>query len=109
MSMFLPTGNFKWLSQNEIDELNILAVASDSETGYILEVDLKYPTYLNDLYNDLPFCCENIKPPTSKQTKLICNLNDKKNYIIHYRNLQQALLSGQEQKLVIISRKTSIN
>ena len=62
--------------------------------GYILEVDLEYPSTLHDYHNDLPFCAENKKIENMKQRKLITDLNDKKNYIIHYRNLQQCLQHG---------------
>jgi hypothetical protein len=40
MSQYLPYGKFKWLNDTDIDMLNI---PDDSDTGYILEVDLEYP------------------------------------------------------------------
>ena len=59
--------------------------------GYILEVDLKYPTVLHDRHSDYPFCAENKKIENMKYRKLITDLNDKNNYIIHYRNIYQRI------------------
>ena len=51
----------------------------------ILEVDLDYPESLHDEHNDYPLAPERIT--ISKVDKLVPNLNDKKNYVIHYENL----------------------
>ena len=45
-----------------------------------------------DVHNDLPFLSERIK--TEKVEKLAANLHDKTEYVIHIRNLKQALNSG---------------
>ena len=41
MSQPLPTGNFRFLSDQEIHDIDILNVPDDHPTGYILEVDLE--------------------------------------------------------------------
>ena len=64
----------------------------DSDKGYILEVDVKYPKNLHDLHSDLPFLPERMK--IDKCSKLICNLYDKKYYVVHIRSLKQALNHG---------------
>ncbi|KNE88543.1 hypothetical protein PSTG_18051, partial [Puccinia striiformis f. sp. tritici PST-78] len=47
------------------------------------------------MHSDLPFCSENIKPyHFSKCKKLVASLHDKKNYVIHYRVLQQCIQNG---------------
>lgn len=96
MSNILPLDNFKWLTEEEINNFRLTEISLHSETGYILEVDLNYPENLHDSHNELPFCAESIVPPHSKKKikKLIPNLNDKKKYIIHVRNLKQALDNG---------------
>ena len=44
--------------------------------------------------NELPLLAQNICPPDSKQSKLICNLSHKKKYAIQYQNLKQAIKNG---------------
>ena len=106
MSQYLPTGNFKWLSQKKMDRLNLAEYAKDSEKGLILEVDLDYPKQLHDLHNSYPLAPEQIKVQknmlsnyckqiaekynisTGLATKLIPTLNKKERYVLHYRNLQ---------------------
>ena len=61
----------------------------DSDKGYILEVDVKYPKKLHDLHSDLPFSPERMK--IDKCKKLVCNLNNKKDYVVHIRSLKKAL------------------
>lgn len=106
MSQHLPTGGFKWLSQKNIDRLNLATYEKDSEKGLILEVDLEYPKELHDLHNSYPLAPEQIKVNKDmlsnycKQiaekfhlsmglvTKLIPTLNNREKYVLHYRNLQ---------------------
>ena len=44
------------------------------------------------MHSDLPFFPEIMK--VNKCNKLVCNLYDKKNYIVHIRSLKQALNHG---------------
>ena len=60
--------------------------------GYILEVDVTYPKNLHDLHSDLLFFPESVN--IDKYNKLVCNLYDKKNYVVHIRSLKQALNHG---------------
>ena len=64
----------------------------DSDKGYILEVDVKYPKNLHGLHEDLPFLPERMK--IGKCKKLVCNLHDKKDYVVHIRSLKQVLNHG---------------
>jgi len=61
MSQYLPTGNFRWMTQNEINKTNLATYKDDSKTGLILEVDLGYPKELHDLRNDFPLPPEQVK------------------------------------------------
>ena len=89
MSQSLPSRGFRWVSikPNEVGEL-----AARTEKGYLLEVDVSYPRELHDSHNDLPFMCEQMK--INRVKKLVPNLHDKQNYIIHIRALDQALSHG---------------
>jgi hypothetical protein len=113
MSQHLPTGNFGWLTDQEIEYLDVMAIPDDRVEGYILEVDLEYPKELHDVHNDYPLALEKLKVSsdmlspyytrliedlnmtnTTTVTKLVPNLNDKSHYVIHYRNLKQYLSLG---------------
>ena len=89
MSQPLPTGGFRWVdvNPNEISEL-----ATRTDKGYILEVDVSYPKDLHDSHNDLPFMCERME--INGVEKLVPNLMDKKSYVIHIQALNQALQYG---------------
>lgn len=94
MSQNLPSISFKWVENPT--EIDINTVSLTSEIGYVFEVDIKYPTSLHDLHNNLPFCAENKKPPQGKTQILMLGFEAKTNYIIHYRNLQQCIENGLE-------------
>ena len=70
----------------------------DSDKGYVLEIDGEYLKDLHDLHSDLPFLPERTK--INKCNKLVCNLYDKNNYIIHIRSLKQALNNGLISKFI---------
>ena len=53
----------------------------------ILEADLKYPKEIHDLHNDYPLAPERLK--IGSVEKLIPNLSDKKNYVVHHEALKQ--------------------
>jgi len=91
MSQHMPFGGFKWV-EPKLDGLNDLT--DTSPIGRIYEVDIVYPKELHDAHNDLPFLPQNGKPSGSKVQKLMATLEQKKYYVIHYRNLQQAIKNG---------------
>ena len=70
----------------------------DSNKGYILEVDVEYLKYLHDLHSELPLLPERMK--INKSSKLVWNLYDKNNYVVHIRSLKQALNHGPVLKKV---------
>ena len=63
-----------------------------SDEGYSLEIDVQYLEKLHELHNDLPFLPEGMK--IEKVERLVANLDDKTEYIIHITNLKQALNHG---------------
>ena len=60
------------------------------------EADIKYPRKLHDLHSDLLFLPKKI----DKCKKLVCNLRNKKKYVVHIRSLKQALNHGLKLKKV---------
>ena len=112
-----PDKYWNWLEE-------ILNTPDDSDIGYFLEVDLKYPDIIKEKTKNFPFCPENkknntdkyndyrkkIKPKNfTKSKKLICDWTDKKKYLIHYRMLKLYVRHGMivEKILEIISFKQS--
>ena len=110
MCDYLPCGGFKWLKS--VDNFDVNSISEKSPTGHILEVDLKYPDELHALHNDYPLAPEKLAIPYDMLSdyckkiadeyeikvgdvkKLIPNLGNKTNYVVHYRNLQLYLSLG---------------
>ena len=109
MKQYLPYGSFKWKDPEEFVLNNI---NNDSEIGHILEVDLEYPKELHDLHNEYPYCPEHLKITADMlsnysrtvasqnsmkcgdSNKLASTLKNKEKYVIHERNLKQAVDAG---------------
>ena len=103
MSQSLPTGNLKFLDPINFD---INKINENDKYGHMLELDLEYPHELHDSYSDYPLaperllvdnnmlsqCSQEIKNKldmgNSKVEELAPNLFDKKNYVVHFRNLK---------------------
>ena len=82
MSEKLPIKGFKWMVDiSGIDENFVKSYNKNSGKGYILKVDVEYPREIQDLHRDFPFLPEKIVVNNTK--KLICNLQDKKDYVVH--------------------------
>ena len=93
MSQKLPVSGFKWKKNtSKFTKEFIKKYDEYSNKGYILEVDVKYPKNLHGLHEDLPFLPERMK--IGKCNKLVCNLHDKKNNVVHILSLKQALNHG---------------
>ncbi|XP_063241118.1 uncharacterized protein LOC134541533 [Bacillus rossius redtenbacheri] len=90
MSLPLPTNGFKWVGA----DIDVMSIPDEGQTGYILEVDVEYQSALHEEHKDLPFLPVSQCPPGSRQSKLMTTLEHKEHYIVHYRNLKQALQHG---------------
>ena len=89
----LPIKGFKWMDDiSMINEDFVKSYNKNSGKGYILKVDVDYPCQLQNLHSDLPFLPERMV--VNKTKKLICNLQDKKDYVVHINVLKQALDHG---------------
>ena len=110
MSEYLRYQGFEWLKN--VDEFDVMSVSEKSPIGYFLEVDLEYPDELHELHNDYPLAPEKLAVSSDMLSKyckkiahkyeikvddvkkLIPNLGNKTNYVLHYRNLQLYLSLG---------------
>ena len=97
-----------------------MSIKEKSPIGYFLEVDLEYSDKLHELHNDYPLAPEKLVVSSDMLSeyckriadkydikvgdvkKLIPNLGNKTNYVLHYRNLQ--LYLSLEMKLTKIDR-----
>ena len=99
MRQKLPVNDFKWIEDtSEINEEFVKNYDENNDKEYILEVDVKYPKKLHDLHSDLPFLPRRLK--IDKSEKLVCNLHNKKKYVVHIKSLKQALNHGLKSKKV---------
>ena len=73
-------------------------IKKNCDKGYILEVDVDYLSKLHKLHSDMPFLPEKMK--IDKTQKLVCNLRDRKKYVVHISILKQALNHGLKLKKV---------
>ena len=86
----MSVNDIKWFEDiSEFDESFIKSCTEESDEGYFLEVDIQYPELLHNLHNNLPFLPE--KMTSEKVGELLANLQYKTEYVIHIRNLKQAL------------------
>jgi len=92
-NLFLLEIYFKWIDEKEKE--NWFEFSNQEWCGCILEVDLEYPKGLHDLHNDYP---ERLM--VNRVEKLIPNLRDKKNYVLHYLSLKQYLDMGLKIKKI---------
>ena len=93
MSQKLPVNNFEWIEDtSQFNEGFIKNYNEESDEGYFVEVDVQYPEKLHELHNDLLFLPERMK--IEKVEKLVTDLHDKTEYVIHIRNLKQRLNHG---------------
>lgn len=102
MCMPLPVSDFAWLSEDELQALDLSALSLDDPIGFYLEVDLAYDSSLHVLHSDFPLAPEKmlITPemyndvmrtlfvmndisPSSTEEKLIGHLGPRYNYVLH--------------------------
>ena len=89
MSEKLLVHGFKQIEEDDISKFNekfIKNYDENSDIGYTLEADVEYPINIRMQHSDLPFLPERMK--INKCTKLICNVQDKENYVVHISALK---------------------
>jgi len=121
MARKLPVSGFRFLSEDEIKELDVMALSEHDDIGYLIEADIMYPDCLHDDHNDYCLAPEHVLPeyenlselqkdmikkydlPERATTKkLIPNLHHNKSYVVNGSTLKLYLQLG--MKLSTIHR-----
>lgn len=112
----LPSSNYKFISTDMLFNFTpefILSVPDDAQTGYFITVDLHFPKEIHDKLKDYPLApvkqvvdeeqisdysrdildCTDTKHD-DKSDKLLCTLEDRIKYTVHYRLLKLYLKLG---------------
>ena len=90
MSQKLSVNNFGWIKDtSQFNKTFIKNYNEECDEGNFFEVDVQYFEKLHELPNDLLFLPEIMK--IQKVEKLVTNLHDKTENIIHKRSLNLAL------------------
>ena len=85
MSQKLPVNHFQWIEDtSQFNEDFIKSCNEESDDG-------NFPKKLHQIHNDLPFLLERMK--TEEVEKLVTNLHDKTEYVIHIRSLKQSRIN----------------
>ena len=93
MSQKIPVNGFKWVKKlSKFDECFIKDYDENGDKGYFLEANIEYTKNLFNLHSSLPFLPERNK--SEKVNKLACDFHDNKNYVVHIKDLKQALNHG---------------
>ena len=118
MSQTLLSGNFRWMTDKEINKIDLVKYKADGNKGFILEVDPEYSRELHKLHNGYPVTlekatvssnmlsgyCKKIAEKYNISVSLVKNLiptvKDKKEYVLHYQNLKLYLDLGLKRKKV---------
>ena len=94
----LPGHGFKWKKGEDFTLEKIDKLVKKDKRGYLLEVDVEYPKELHENHNELPFLVKKMK--IGREKKLVPNLKDKKEYVVHIKAPDQALKHGLKLKKV---------
>ena len=122
MSQLLPSRDFVFMDKQEVENFDVMSVKENGDTGYIMEVSLRYPKYLHDEHNCFPLAPvkrlisddelspyaqqllrklyglseEDALPKRGKVEKLLTTLEDKHRYTVHIKTLRLYLSLGLE-------------
>ena len=94
----LLTHKFLWKRAEDFTTDKIDELVRKDKRGYLLEVGVEYPKELHENHNELSFLVERMK--IGREEKLVPNLKNKKEYVVHIKALDQALKHGLKLKKV---------
>jgi hypothetical protein len=119
MMQELPMCDFNWVVDEALAQLEQSLIAGSEiqpngqNVGYILEVDLDYPTHLHEAHREYPLAPETLNVSAEEEpsqyliglretyqtrptnvSKLVPNLHNKKNYVVYWKNLNYYISKG---------------
>lgn len=120
MTMPLPLRDFRWMSEEEIEEFDPIKDVQDGDgRGFIVECDLEYPAHLHLPHSSFPLAPETVEISTEmlspyskecfstiynkqkhKAKKLTATFHTRRNYVVHGMNLKYYLSKGLRLKKV---------
>jgi len=109
----LPYKDFEWLDEDSFKRVDWENINTESDYGFILEVDLKYPKNLHESHSNFPLAPENVEitfdnlsnfsqeiimklenKRSYSDVKLIGTFLKRENYVVHFKNLKLYLQLG---------------
>ena len=97
----LPVNNFEWIEDtSQVNEDFIKSYNEQSDEGYFLKVNVQYLEKIHEIHDDLLFL-----PERMKIEKFRTSLHDKTEYVIHLRNLKQALVLRKVPRVIKLNQK----
>lgn len=120
----LPKDGFRWMQELPTEE-EIMRKTANHPKGWILKVDLLYPKELHDEHNDFPLapeirrvmeeeysdwqknCMAKLGQKPTKSKKLMMDFLPKRDYVVHYKNLQHYIAHG--MKLIRVKSAIEFN
>ena len=121
MKFAMPTGDYRWLEKQEIDNITLDMISDDAPKGFIFEVTLDYPEELHrqhsafplaphqmDITEDMlsPYAMNAMRTLSGKEKykagKLVSTFLRREKYVCHGLNLKLYLSLG--MKLIAIHR-----
>lgn len=120
----LPKDGFRWMQELPTEE-EIMRKTANHPKGWVLKVDLLYPKELHDEHNDFPLapeirrvmeeeysdwqknCMAKLGQKPTKSKKLMMDFLPKRDYVVHYKNLQYYIAHG--MKLIRVKSAIEFN
>ena len=109
----LPYKQFKWMTSEDIFHMDWKKIDTETNEGYILEVDLSYPSKYHKSHSDFPLAPENqiitstdLSPSMREvlyqlenkdryqDKKLVATFKNRVRYVVHFKNLKLYLQLG---------------
>ena len=96
----LPVGDFRFLSDTETENFDLMSIAPDASVGHIIKCDLAYPPELHDQHSDYTMAAEHLTISRDMLSPFASNLIDPSEPGIQVRNSYQTCLTKRNTYLI---------